>query len=95
MKHEQVVLRAGRDSVGMPLVVTELDKQILVVKLLDNSANLATGKPVSWKVCQQSHNVQGRRASCMSIVHLHHNTQAVTNRGTLLCRPRGCSGFNQ
>ena len=58
MEHEQVILRTGRDRVGMPLIVAELDKQVLVIQLLNDGADLPTGKPVPGKVCQQSHDIQ-------------------------------------
>jgi hypothetical protein len=58
MKDEQVILRAGRDSVGMPLIVAELDKQVPMVELLNDGADLPTGKPMPRKVCQQSHDLK-------------------------------------
>jgi len=58
MKDEQVILRAGRDSVGMPLIVAELDKQVPMVELLNDGADLPTRKPMSRKVCQQSHDLK-------------------------------------
>jgi hypothetical protein len=58
MKDEQVILRAGRNSVGVPLIVAELDKQVPMVELLKDGADLPTGKPMPRKVCQQSHDIQ-------------------------------------
>jgi len=40
------------------LIVAELDKQVLVIGLLDDGADLSTGKTVPGKICQQSHDVQ-------------------------------------
>jgi hypothetical protein len=50
--------RTGRDSIGTALIVTELYKQGLLVKLSDDCADLPTGKPLRGNVCQQRYDVQ-------------------------------------
>jgi hypothetical protein len=40
MQDEKVILCARRDRIGMTLIVTELNGQRFVVKLLNDSANL-------------------------------------------------------
>src|SRR5260370_26665129 len=84
MQDEQVRPRARRDRVGATLLVAELHEQSLVVKLLDDGADLPARKSLRGKVRQQCYHVQiGRRFVLCALFCLHHSTQQVTNLGTL------------
>jgi len=84
VQDEQVRSLAGRDRVGATLVVAEFHEQRLVIKLLDDSADLPACKPLRGKVRQQCHHVQsGRPFVLCALFRLHHSTQQVTNLGTL------------
>jgi hypothetical protein len=58
MKDQEVIFRAGRDCVGTAPIVAELNKQGLVVKLLDDSAYLTAGETNAGEVRQQCHDIQ-------------------------------------
>src|SRR5258708_15928264 len=84
VQDEQVRPRAGGDRVGATLVVAELHEQSIVVKLLDDRADLPASKSLRGKVRQQCHHVQnGRPFALCAFFRLHHSTQQVTNLGTL------------
>jgi hypothetical protein len=84
VQDEQVRPRARRDRVGATLIVAELHEQSLVVKLLDDGADLPARQSLRRKVLQQCHHVQnGRPFVPCAFFRLHHSTQQVTNFGTL------------
>ena len=83
MQDQQVRPRAGCDRVGATLLVAELYEQSLVVKLLDDRADLTARKSLRGKVCQQRHHVQKRWPFVLcALIFFHHSTQHVTNVGT-------------
>jgi hypothetical protein len=82
VQDEQVRLRAGRDRVGMTLIVAEFNERIRVVKLLDDRAYLPARKSVCGKVRQQRYRVQNGRPFVLCFC-FHHSAQQVTNLGTL------------
>jgi hypothetical protein len=66
------------------LIVAEFHEQSLVVKLLDDRADLPACKALRGKVRQQCHHVEnGRPFVLCTLFRFHHNTQQVTNLGTL------------
>jgi hypothetical protein len=46
VQHQQIMPRAERHGVGMTLIIAELNEQPLIVKLLDNGADLPSCKPM-------------------------------------------------
>ena len=82
MQDQELVPRTGCDSIGTALVVTELYKRSLLVKLLHDRADLPTGKPLRGNVCQQRDDVQ---QGWSRVFRTPHSTQQVTNLGT--CSP--------
>ena len=83
VQDEQLCPRARRDRIGASLVVTELHQKCLVVKLFDDSADLAAREAMRGKVCKQSGHVQnGRPFVLCAFFCLHQSTQHVTNLGT-------------
>jgi hypothetical protein len=61
MQDQQIFPRAGCDGVGATLIVTELNEQSPVVKLLNNRADLPACNPLCRNVRQQRHYVQKGR----------------------------------
>ncbi len=66
------------------MLVAEFHQRSLVIKLLDDGADLPACKSLRGKVRQRRHHVQNERPFVLcALFRLHHSTQQVTDLGTL------------
>ena len=82
-QHEQRVVRAGNDRVGLSTIVAEFNKRSGVVERFHDCSDLSTNEPVLRKITQQGDGAQhSGRLIAIFRLNGHYKTQQVKKRGT-------------